>query len=69
MNESAATVLGTGRRQMQGQGDDKHTIDSDDEVGLSTPLLSSLDHPSPPSLIFPLSYLLFDCCERICFLW
>ena len=50
MTESVAPVLGAGRRQMQGQGDDKHTIDSDDEVGLSTPLLNSLDYPSPPPL-------------------
>ena len=55
MNESAATVLGTGRRQMQGQGDDRHTIDSDDEEGFTPPLpppLLIMITPSPS--YFPL---------------
>ena len=50
MNESAATVLGTGRRQMQGQGDDRHTIDSDDEEGFTPPPTSSFPYPLGYSL-------------------
>ena len=35
LTQASAPAPGTGgRRQMQGQGDDKHTIDSDDEVGV-----------------------------------